>query len=127
MDTEAKATTQIEAKAKSELEKAILNRTPCEFFINRYGEQETLDVGRNPDPELDLDDAERLGEEFALYAPTFGVCCALKGELLGTDGNPVSFDDLPRLIEEAEDERVRFYSEREKEFGPSAWPGGRAS
>lgn len=44
-----------------------------------------------------------------------------------SSGDSVTVDDLPRLIQDAEDERVRFYKEREQEYGESAWPGSTPS
>jgi hypothetical protein len=38
------------------------------------------------------------------------------------DGQQLDFDTLPVAFKDAEDDRVRFYSEREQEYGASAWP-----
>ena len=116
-----------EPEVREQVEKAILNRTPFEVFLNNYGEQETLDLGpRDADEDEEADDAERLLREMCpgTSRPTFDVCAVIDGRLVDPAGSSISLDDLPRLIKEVEDERVRFYSEREKRFGPSAWPGG---
>jgi hypothetical protein len=116
-----------EPEVREQIEKAILNRTPFELFLNSYGEQETLDLGpRDPDEDEEADDAERLLREKypGTGRPSFDVCAVIEGRLIDPTGKSISLDDLPNLHREAEDERVRFYTERAKEFGPFAWPGG---
>ena len=98
-------------------------RKPFALFLSKYGEQETGIFDEPDDAELDETD-QFFDEAMCRPKPSFDVCTVREGRLIDNFGNPISLDDLPRLIKEAEDERVRFYREREKEFGPSAWPRG---
>jgi len=110
--------TKLTINAQKRLEKAIANKTPLAVFFDRYGEQVT--VGLVPsDPESD---AFRLIEEMGLFSPSFQICTAIDGDLTNCDGGPISIEDLPKAIKTAEDERTRFYTEREETFGASAWP-----
>lgn len=110
--------TKVDANARKLLEKAITQRTPLVLFIDRYGEQVTVGLAPS-DPESD---AFRLIEELSQFSPSFQICTAIDGFLTNWDGCPISIEDLPEAIRAAEDERTRFYTEREKQFGARAWP-----
>ncbi len=108
----------LEIYAKKLLEKAIANKTPLALFLDKYGEQVTVGLApRNPES-----DAFRLIEEMGLFSPSFQICTAIDGFLTNCDGYPISIEDLPKAIKAADDERNRFYTEKEKQFGASAWP-----
>lgn len=109
---------QLEVNAKKLLEEAIANKTPLALFLNKYGEQITVGLAPS-DPESD---AFRLIEEMGLFSPSFQICTAIDGFLTNWDGDPISIEDLPKAIKAAEDERNRFYTEKEKQFGARAWP-----
>ena len=109
---------KLEINAKELLEKAIANKTPLALFLDKYGEQVTVGlVPHDPDS-----DAFRLIEEMGLFSPSFQICTAIDGMITNGDGYPISIGDLPKAIKAAEDERNRFYTEKEKQFGASAWP-----
>lgn len=113
-----KVDTKLEVNAKKLLERAITQRTPLILFIDKYGEQ--VAVGLAPsDPESD---AFRLIDELSLFSPSFQICTTIDGFLTNWDGDPISIEDLPKAIKAAEDERNRFYTEKEKQFGARAWP-----
>jgi hypothetical protein len=113
--------TQIEANAKETLEKAIREKRPAGLWLDKHGEQVTVTFAPQHPDEGDV--SVRLQE--AMSVPSFPIAVAVRGRLFSNDGDPMSIDDLPEAIKAAEDERTRFYTEREKEFGPSAWPSGR--
>jgi hypothetical protein len=103
--------------AKEALEKAIEEKKPLNLWINKYGKV----VGATLQQPEKTEEATfiRLAEE-APSIPSFPVCVAVRGRLLTNEGDPMVIADLPKAIKAAESERARFYTEREKEFGPSA-------
>jgi hypothetical protein len=109
------------SEANELLKRAITNKTPAALYLNKHGEQATVEIERDNSEE----DAFRLSQ--GMDSPSFEVCMALDGRLTDRSGDAISINELPRAIKDAQAERIRFYTEREKEFGPSAWPGGRAS
>lgn len=110
--------TKLDVNARKLVEKAITQRTPLALFLDKYGKQVTVGLAPS-DPESD---AFRLIEELSLFSPSFQICTAIDGYLTNWDGFPISIEDLPKAIWAAEDERNRFYTEKEKQFGASAWP-----
>ena len=112
---------QLEVNSKELLEKALTHRTPLALFLDSCGEQ--LTVG--PAPSDTESDAFRLDEAMTRFSPSFQICTAINGVLTNRGGDPISIDDLPNAIKDAEEERIRFYTEKEEDFGPSAWPGSK--
>src|ERR1039458_2044542 len=110
--------TKLDVNARKLLEKAITQRTPLVLFLDKYGEQVTVGLAPH-DPESD---AFRLIEQMSLFSPSFQICSSIDGFLTDRDGYPISIEDLPNAIKAAEDERTRFYTEKEKQFGARAWP-----
>ena len=97
--------------AKEALENAMQEAKPLNLWINKYGEV----VGTTLQ-QAGTDEATfiRLAEES--NNPSFPVCVAVRGRLLTNEGKPISIADLPKAIKAAEAKRVRFHTEREKEF-----------
>jgi hypothetical protein len=110
--------TAVHGNPRKPLERAVTERKLCGLWVNKYGQLVTISL----EPRQDEDDLLRLMEEVS--TPSFPVASAARGRLIDKDGNLVELDDLPRLIKDAKAERIRFYTEREKESGLSAWPGG---
>jgi hypothetical protein len=98
----------VSANAKRLLKKALAQKTPMGLFLNRYGEQKMVILDEN---------REGLA---TLGSPSFQICMVLNGILTDNSGDPIHIDALPEAIRGAEEERIRFYNERE-----SAWPSGR--
>jgi hypothetical protein len=110
------------ASAKEALEKAIQEKQPLNLWVNKHGDLIGVTFEHAGSDEAAC---IRLTQDAPL-GPSFPVCIVVRGRLLTNDGDPMSIADLPKAIKAAEAERVRFYTEREKEFGPSAWPHGAA-
>jgi hypothetical protein len=109
--------TSIEGNPKEMLEKAIREGKTVGLWLDKYGEPVTVTLVPRSDHD---DDVIRFHEEMSV--PSWPICIAVRGRLLDNDGHPMLIGDLPKAIRAAERERTRFYTEREKEFGPSAWP-----
>lgn len=101
--------------AQDALLKAILEKKPLSLWVSKNGDVVGITL-----QEAAGDEAVALTDE--ADTPLFPVCAAIRGRLTGNDGDPMLMADLPKAIKAAEAERIRFYTEREKEFGPSAWP-----
>lgn len=109
------------AAAKARIGEALHLKFVQRLAVDRYGE---LEGWRLLKEEMDEGDIERMQDALLGHEPNFDVCWVRQGELTTAYDEPMSLDDLPKAIAGAKAERIRFYTEREKEFGPSAWPGG---
>lgn len=103
-----KTTSLTSESAKEALEKAMLEQKPLNLWINKYGEV----VGTTLQ-QAGTDEAIFIRRTEESDNPSFPVCVAVRGRLLTKDGEPMSIADLPKAIKAAQ-ERVRFYTEREK-------------
>lgn len=106
-----------QAKVKEALEKAITEKKAVNLWLDMRGELVTMTF----EPQSGGGDVFLAAQE-STSAPSFPVCIAVRGRLLNQDGNPMSIEDLAKAIKAAEAKRDRFYTEREKRFGPSASP-----
>lgn len=108
--------------AKTHVEAALRDKVVLRLAVDRYGEMEGWRLLKE---EMDERDINRMQDALLGHEPNFDVCWVRDGKLeRAYNDDPMPLDDLPKAIAEAKAERIRFYTEREKEFGPSAWPGG---
>jgi hypothetical protein len=108
----------VEVSCKATIEELIRKQLSGVFFLDNRGSQMFEEVGGGNDEAVVFAITETLSHG---GSPRFEVCYVLDGRLRH-DGGVITMDDLPSLIEAAESERVRFYTEREAEYGESAWP-----
>jgi hypothetical protein len=107
--------------AKKPIEYAFKKKAVLRLAVDRYGDLAGWLLEKE---DMDEADVERMQDALLGNEPCFDVCWVRGSELLTDDFSPMSIDDLPKAIAAAKAERIRFYTEREKEFGPSAWPEG---
>ena len=98
------------------LRSALAGKLNMIFFLDRHGEQTSVILPNNKS------DGDALCLIEATFSPSFEICCILDGNLITNDGDPATLNEVPALIASAAAERVRFYTEREEEYGESAWP-----
>lgn len=107
------------------VEKALETGIPELFFVDSRGDLDSVA----------LKDHSRAIETIVLElneqaktacgsAPCFEICTVIDGEVMTKDAEDLALDELPEALSDARAERVRFYLEREKEFGEDAWPAG---
>ena len=117
------------ANVKNYIESAVENQSYI-IFLNREEEIDCVSEQVNGDADDDdysdmwwnLQEEARVRSggpyfEILSFSPTCG--------LLHHNGQPLNAfndDELLDAISQAEEERIRFYQEREAEFGPTAWP-----
>jgi hypothetical protein len=113
-----------EKNLKAQIEECNRSGEPTMFFVTKRGDVDAVSLRK--------EDAENE-EVFAhlheqAETPHFEICTVIKGavqgDLLDCDASRLNEEELEEAITSAEDERIRFYTEREKEFGESAWPNG---
>lgn len=105
---------------KRRVETAVQERNKASMmFVNRYGDVNEVSASNAPTEIQTV--FEQLLEKVD-YCPYFIICTVVDGVIDNQIGDVISIDDLPIALKEAQDERIRFYSEREKEYGESAWP-----
>lgn len=108
-------------EVKRVLETANENQS-LSVFLDRQG-----DINHVSEPAFDDDTWIRLHEEARAVSggPFFQILSNSPNGLFTHDGqNIFSNDDetLSEAIKQADEERTRFYEEKEAEFGPTAWP-----
>jgi|HubBroStandDraft_5_1064220.scaffolds.fasta_scaffold31968_4 hypothetical protein len=113
-------------RLKELIELALKSGEPTLFFINKQGDEDSISLRRE-----DADD-EEVFVHVSEQAPTpnFQICTVVKERVLDSNGELLDVNDEPALaeaIQNAEDERIRFYSERAEVFGETAWPIGSRS
>lgn len=110
-------------EVKLELEAAIATKHTLTFYLDNRGDQriERIDERQNDETTDSL--VERLVTATEGRSPTFAVCYVLRGNLQ-QNGKDVLLKNVPALIDDAENNRVRFYMEREEMYGEPAWPQG---
>lgn len=108
------------------IEQHIDSNEPLLLFINRNGDLDRVTV--SSEKFSDEDDISAVFYELTESAtsdrPHFPICTVVNGLIQDNGGQVISLEHLPEAIVEAEQERIRFYSEREAEYGASAWPVG---
>ena len=104
------------------VEKAINGHEAVLLFVDRRGDVDAVGVR---DGVGDQDSVFfELAENAQSQGTYFPICTVVNGVIQDNSGDIVDIDELPGALKDAEAERVRFYSEREQEYGESAWPIG---
>jgi hypothetical protein len=106
-------------KVTAAVAKAIKRGTALDVFITSTGELFGVSLTKRKPTEEDFRYLEE--EKQMVTKMTFGVCRVRNGKL-ERSGEPLKLASLPKAIEEAQAERIHFYTEREKGNGPRAWP-----
>jgi hypothetical protein len=102
---------------------AVDTKQPSLFFIDRQGNIDRVSLCPDRFEGTAVEDIHiTLLEAAGCGRPCFPICTVVNGVLQDRSGDTIETEDLPALLKDAEDERIRFYSERAKEYGESAWP-----
>jgi hypothetical protein len=105
---------------RTQIERAVSGNDATLFFLDRHGDFDAVAIREG------LYDEDSVYSELLTEAnhqrPCFQICTVVNGVALDNSGEPFDFDDVPVAVKDAEDERIRFYSEREQVYGVNAWP-----
>ena len=107
---------------QAEINKALKDRGSIHLiYLSRFGEVDRC--SRDID-DVDEPDYAALAEE--ALTPYFELCTiGVGGTIINTLGREIELGDADALqdaLDSAIAERTRFYTEREKVYGASAWP-----
>ncbi len=106
------------------VERYVDMKEPAMLFINRQGDIDSVSLrpGQHDSDDDGRDIVMELLEHAGCSRPYFQICTVIDGVIQDQEGDVITIDDLQAAVRSAEQERIRFYSEREEIYGESAWP-----
>lgn len=106
------------------VQQALGSGKPTIFFVNRLGENDSLSLREDYTSDEDIFVALQVQARYG--GPYFEICSVVNGKvqasLIATSDIGLDEEKLTRAVKAAQEERTRFYTEREERFGKAAWP-----